>query len=228
MNPTVLFVIFGLLLIAAIVIASYPFTAQTKWLSCLSATVLLVGGGAGYWRWGAWPALQEFAHQQAMHQKVQAAMKSLKKPQDVIEKLTRHLQHDPKSAQGWYLLGRIYASQNRWTSAFDAFNKAHQLESTNEQFAVNYAQSLWQIRHQTFDGEIRILFLEMLKTNPKQPDSLSMLAMDAFQSHDYQRAIQYWTQLLAVVSAESADANVIRRAIARANTLLHSDYLPKD
>jgi cytochrome c-type biogenesis protein CcmH len=221
MNPTVLFLIFGLLLILAIAIAIYPFSSERKLFSCVSAMIFALGSGLGYWQWGAWPALQEFEHQQAKHQKMQAAMKSLKNPQGVIEKLTQHLQQDPKSAQGWYLLGRIYAFQNQGSLAFDAFKKAHLLEPTNEQFSVNYTQSLWQIRHEKFDDEIRTLFHTLLKNNPKQPDSLSMLAIDAFQTREYQQAIQYWTQLLAVIPPESNDAKEIRRAIARANTFLN-------
>ena len=111
----------------------------------------------------------------------------------------------------------MFSSQDQWPEALEAFNRAHLLEPDNEQITVNYAQSLWQTNHQVFNATIRGVFQSLLKKNPNQPDSLSMLAIDAFQKHAYQRAIDYWTHLLTLVPPDSVEAKAIRRAINKAH-----------
>ena len=73
---------------------------------------------------------------------------------------------------------------------------AYQLEPDNEQFTLNYVQNAWQMNQQKFTDTHRKLLAHVLEKNPNQPDALAMLAMDAYQQHDYQHAINYWQQLL--------------------------------
>ena len=149
-------------------------------------------------------------------------MKSLKTPQELIDKLKAHLQQKPDSARGWYLLGRLYAGQNQWKSAYKVFFKAHELEPDNEQITVNYAQSIWQTHHRIFTSDVRQLFQSILKKNPNQPDALSMLAMDAYQHHEYQRAIDYWSLLLALLPQDSSESKAIRKAIFKAHEMIET------
>lgn len=46
----------------------------------------------------------------------------------LITELQAHLQVDPNSSKGWYLLGKLYLSQNRITEANAAFAKAEALK----------------------------------------------------------------------------------------------------
>ncbi len=219
MNLLWLYGMLGFVLIVAIIVAVYPLKLQSRVLQWSTAISLIVGSMLGYWQWGAWKALQEYTHQQVVKEQVRSAMKSLKSTQELIDRLKQHLQKNPGSAQGWFILGRIYASQNQWTDALSAFHKAHQLAPENEKYTINYAQCLWQKNHQKFTPALRQLFQTLLTNNPKQPDALSMLAMDAFQSHDYQKSISYWTQLLVLVPKDSIESKTIRQAIAKAQSL---------
>ncbi len=169
-----------------------------------------------YWRWGAWPDWQKYIQQQAKQQQVQAMLRSVRNPQDLIAKLQARLEHQPDSARGWYLLGRLYASQDQWQQAHDAYAKAYRLKPHDEQITVNYAQSLWQLNHQAFDTEIRTLFQSILLKNVNQSDALAMLAMDAFVGHAYQQAIDYWQRLLKNSPPHSEEAQAIRKAIVKA------------
>jgi cytochrome c-type biogenesis protein CcmH/NrfG len=47
-----------------------------------------------------------------------------------------------------------------------------------------------------------------------------MLAMDAFQQKDYERAIALWERLLPLMPEQSRDSNAIRQAIAAAQQKL--------
>ncbi len=222
MNETWLFVLLFTLLVLAVIIAIYPLSRQYSRVQLAIVIVLLTGSALGYWQWGSWAKWGDYLHQQETNRRAQAVMKSLKSPQELIDKLKAHLQQKPDSARGWYLLGRLYASENQWKSASKVFFKAHELEPDNEQITVNYAQSIWQTHHQIFTPDVRQLFQSMLKKNPKQPDALSMLAMDAYQQHEYQRAIDYWSSLLVLLPQDSSESKAIRKAISKARNMIAS------
>ncbi len=214
------------LLILALIVAIYPLRHAKKTGSILTLMILLYVVMA-YAYWGALPQWRHHLQQQASLQQIQTVLQSVKGPAALIEKLKARLTEEPEKARGWYLLGRLYASQEQWQLAETAFLKAHRLEPANEQITVNYAQSLWQLNHQRFNGTIRGLFQAVLKKNKNQPDALGMLAIDAFQSHDYQEAINDWQRLLDLVAPQSEDAKSIRKAIAKAQAQLRLGNLTK-
>ncbi|WED41786.1 tetratricopeptide repeat protein [Legionella cardiaca] len=216
-----LLICFLMLVLLALPVILYPFR-KSKGISFLLTLMIALAIIAGYWHWGAMPQWQLFLDHEEKQKKVQAVLQSIKNPMQLIEKLKARLQTDPNSARGWYLLGRLYASQEQWVSARDAFEKAHQLNPDDEATTVNYAQSLWQLNQQQFNDAIRALFKKLLQKNPNQPDALAMLAMDAFTAQDYQQAIDYWQQLLKLAPEQSQEAQMIRKAIAKAQQQLPS------
>ena len=205
--------------IIALMIALYPLRGHKGMLVAL-VPVIMVMVFLGYSRWGAWSEWQAYLQQEDKQQQIQAVLKTVKSPQELIDKLQVKLVADPKSPRGWYLLGRLYSSQNAWQQAFEAFAKAHALQPDDEQITVNYAQSMWQVNQNVFNETSRGLFQAILQKNPNQPDAIAMLAMDAFMSHDYRRAINYWQKLLELAPPESEDAKSIRKAIAKAQSLI--------
>ena len=143
-------------------------------------------------------------------------LKQIKSPDELIRKLRAKLDDTPKSAKGWYLLGRLYNTQNNHALAVEAFTKAHQFEPNNEQYTVNYAHALWQQNNQQFSLKIIEIFQNLLAQNPNQPDALAMLARKEFMDHDYDKASDYWQKLLKLVPPQSQEALAIRKAIAKA------------
>lgn len=214
MNEWWLLACFLIILMLALGVALYPLR-KTR-LAWLLAPVLLVLISIAYWHWGAWPEWASYLQAREKQQRVQAMLKSMHDPSQLIDKLKATLQKQPNSARGWYLLGRLYVSQNEWQLANDAFAKAHELEPNDEKITVNYAQNLWQINHQTFDKTSRALLTDVLKRNANQPDALAMLAMDAYKRRAYQQAIDYWQRLLKLIPPHSEEAQAIRKAIAKA------------
>lgn len=204
-----------LLALAAVLFAVYPLRKQPA-LSLMILLFSLLGIGFAYWQWGGFSDWQGYLQQQAHQKQVAEIIQSANGPQAIIERLKAKLKEEPDSAKGWYLLGRIYSSQGDWSKASKAFSQAHLLEPENEQYTVYYAQGLWQKNQQQFNQQIRELFQQMLKKNPNQPDALAMLAMDAFMSHAYNDAINYWQRLLAMAPPDSEEALALRKAIAQA------------
>lgn len=203
------------------IIFVYPLRQNLK-LSILLIPVLFALTGTGYYYWGGFAQWQEFLHRDDSQKLAQQMLKSVKNPQQLIEKLKARLDDSKKSAKGWYLLGRLYTSQNDEQNASEAFAKAYHFEPENEKFAVNYAHSLWQLNHQQFNPAILNIFNSLLKHNPDQPDALAMLAMNAFMSHAYEDAINYWQRLLKMAPDQSEEAFAIRKAIAKAQEQLNS------
>ena len=219
MNKGWLILGFVVLLVPAVGLALYPLRKQ-RVKAVLLAPVLIIAVSLAYWQWGAWPAWTHYLKDNAKQARIQAVLHSMHEPADLIDKLKATLQQQPNSARGWYLLGRIYASQNQWVDADEAFAKAHRLQPENEQITVNYVQNLWQLHHQQFDDSSRALLKTVLEKNPNQPDALSMLAMDAYTRNEYQLAIDYWQDLLKLIPNLSEDAKAIRKAIAKAQAMM--------
>lgn len=221
MNKWWLVTCFFLLISLALPAAFYPLRKSKK-VAYLLMPLMIFAAALAYWHWGAMGEWQRFLNRQENQKKIQAVFQTIKSPTQIIERLKARLQEQPNSARGWYLLGRLYASQEQWTQARDAFIKAHQLNADDEATTINYAQSLWQLNHQQFNEPVRKIFKEVLQKNPNQPDALAMLAMDAYMAHNYQLAIDYWQQLLKLAPQQSQEAQMIRKAIAKAQSELPS------
>lgn len=215
MNEKGLMVGFAILLIVALMIACYPFRRSKQGLACI-IPVFIIAAAMGYWRWGAWSALETFSKQQARKQQIKTLLATIKGPDELVQKLKSRLNDSPESARGWYLLGRLYASTNQWQEASEAFKKSRELNADDELVQINYIQSLWQLNQQQLSPAIKQLLAEVLKKNPQQPDALAFLAMDAYQQGNFKIAIGYWEQLLKMAPEQSEEAASLRKAIAKA------------
>ena len=203
------------LMSVALVILLYPLR-RIIINALLLAPILACFVFIGYWNWGSWPDWITYRHQQVKLKQAQDILASVGSSQKLIDKLTAHLKEQPGSSRGWYLLGKLYASQGNWESARDAYARAHQLKPADAETAVHYAHSLWQLNHRHFNKEIREFYKSILEQNANQPDALAMLAMDAFARHAYQQAIDYWQHLLKIVPPQTEEARAIHKAIVKA------------
>lgn len=210
----------GLLLIIAGVIIFNAVKKKGLLFSLLFIPFMLLVT-LGYWQWGGWVSWQHYQNQQSKMQQVQKALKQFKTPDALIQKFKTQLKANPGSARGWYLLGRLYSSQNNWLAAHEAFQEAAELKPADEQYLINIIYSLWQINQQKFNPEIRQKLHTILQKNSKQPDALAMLAMDAYQRKEYQQAVTYWQVLLTLTPPNSEAAKSLRQAIAKAQEKLN-------
>ena len=183
----------------------------------LMAPFLLSVVGLGYWYWGSWSAQAAFVHRNERQQAAEALLPSIKNPQVLIEKLQHHLAANPRSARGWYLLGRLYASQHLWDQAHHAFGQAYALNPDDELIAVNYAQSLLARENSTDEASAKHILTTTLKTHPQQADALLLLALNAQRRHATEEALVYWRRLLLLVPESSPEATSIRKTIEDLN-----------
>jgi len=220
MNEWWLVSLLVLITVLASALIVYPLRRHVFFSMVLVPVVFILVAG-GYYFWGGFAQWQKYIQQNHSQELAQQMLKTIKSPQELIDKLRAKLDDSPRSAKGWYLLGRLYSNQNDNQNATNAFAKAYQFKPQDEQFAVNYAHSLWELNQQQFNATIREIFINLLNNNPKQPDALAMLAMDAFMSHAYDDAISYWQRLLKIAPQQSEEAEAIRKAIAKAQDKLN-------
>ncbi len=207
--------VFLLLALIAGIGLIYPLRRSSlSWIVVLPLVVTVTL--SGYFYWGSFFSWQGHQKQIASEERARELLKSIKSPQQLITQLKAKLDDTPKSARGWYLLGRLYLAQNELQNAVDSFAKAYAFEIDNELYAVNYAQSLWQLNQQHFNEQIITVLNHVLINNPRQTDTLAMLAMNAFISNSYAEAVSYWQRLLELLPEQSPESMAVRKAIAKA------------
>ena len=195
----------------ALSLVAWPLRTQ-RWIGVGLLGALIVVG-AGYAYWGAWSAQQRFIRQQEHEQAATAMLRKIKNPSELMSQLQQHLSKHPHSARGWYLLGRLYASQHHWEEAHAAFRKAYHLQPDHAQIAVNYAQSLLTRRQ---NGDVNLakhILKNILEKQPHHMDALLLLAVEAQERHAVDEALSYWRRLLILVPDDSPEAESIRKAI---------------
>lgn len=178
-----------------------------------------------YLQWGGWQGLRTYDQHQAKLAHANTLIKSMGGRQALIEEMQARLKKNPESSQGWYLLGRLYMTQGSFKQAREAFAQAHALSPDDVTVTVNYAESVWSSNGQAFDEPTRGMLEAVLTQNPNQTDTLAMLVMDAYQQHQYQKAIDYGSRLLLFLPQQSDEAGAIRKVLVKARR--HLEVLNK-
>ncbi|MBA2649086.1 MAG: hypothetical protein H0U75_05690 [Legionella sp.] len=216
-------ILVGLLLVQAVIFSAiclYPLRSKPT-LCMVSFPMVLLLILVAYYHWGGYTSLKQYIHKQKTLESVKTVLKTIKDPQELIDRLKSKLDNTPKSAQGWFLLGRLFNGQNDTKNAYEAFAKAYQFNPNKETYAVEVAFSSWRLNNQHITPDIQKILNKLLQDNPNQADVLSMLAMDSFFQKKYSQAILYWQKLLDLVPPESKEAGALRQAIAKANENLN-------
>lgn len=215
--------ILGLLTLFAVSAVLLPLKSRWyfKLIISLFCTVSLV---ITYWYWGNFSQWYRYNQQLQIKKQASRLLKNYSNPRQLIEALKQKLDDSAKSAQGWYLLGRLYIQQNQLQNAKEAFSKALKHQPDNEQYLVNYAYVVFNSNGQKFSGDILKIYRELLTKNPVQADALSMLALYSFKNHHYEESIEYWQRLLKLVPNNSDEAQYLRKAIIEAEKKLKNKY----
>jgi cytochrome c-type biogenesis protein CcmH len=214
----IFFIILIIVVLFALVFILYPLRKNPK-LGLLVSVLVSLTLYFGYNRWGGFGQWQNYLNLQTNQAIVKQLMQTPDGPEKLINKLKIQLTKTPNSVKGWYLLGRLSANRQDWSTAETAFAKASLLDPQDEAILVNYAQSLWENNQHQYNKKIRGIFKQLLKKNPNQADALAMLAMDFYAQKNYAKAIQNWEHLLKMSSPQSEEAAALRKAIAKARSL---------
>lgn len=182
-------------------------------ISLISFPVLAMGL---YLLFGGSHQLQQFWAWQRQNAEVQRQMAEFKNPQEVISRLRDHLRQNPRSAEGWYLLGKLYLDQRQYADAESALTQAHQLQPQSTETVVALAKANFFNHQGRMTPAMAKMLISVLESLTEPVDALNLLAVNAYRQHDYPQAVGYWQRALALVPPDSADSRTILDMISQA------------
>lgn len=198
-----------MILIALLFVVRKPFNKTALVLiviiPCLSLGLYQQWGSSKLWF--EWLSLQNLPN-------------NLGTPDQVITEMKAHLKQNPNSAEGWYLLGRLYATQQHFPEAASAFAKANQLKPKQVDTLVNYAAALAMQQDTKQLSKISALLTEAITIDPNNAQALNLLAVTKYQQGKYQAAITLWEKLTAQFPPDTPDGQALLKAIELAQSKL--------
>jgi cytochrome c-type biogenesis protein CcmH len=140
----------------------------------------------------------------------------------MVKRLAAHLRENPDDSAGWKLLGRAYASLERFPEAADAYARAAVRAPRDAQLLAELAEALAMARGRRLEGEPEQLIARALELEPANLKALALAGTAAFARKDYAGAAAQWEKMLPLVPADSEDARSIQASVDEAKALLTS------
>jgi cytochrome c-type biogenesis protein CcmH len=136
-----------------------------------------------------------------------------------IQKLADRMKDNPNDVQGWTMLARSYMMQERFSEAASAYEKLTVLSANDADAWADYAESLALANGQNLAGKPAEAINRALKIDSKHQKALALAGSAAFQAEDYQKAMDYWQQLLKLLPPGSQELQIITEQISKAKEL---------
>lgn len=165
----------------------------------LLAGLIVVGGGVIYASLGR-PDVSSVTRAPTDLRALQTAPKQKNAttaiPNNLISQLEARLQSEPNDAEGWWMLGRSYYSQSRYSKAAEAFKKAVDLVPENTNFLSAYGEALLGVNEGKVNPEIEQIFSSVLTINPNEPRARFFKGLALDQAGDTDAAVTAWVDLI--------------------------------
>lgn len=130
--------------------------------------------------------------------------------------LRTSLQQDDRNLNDWMMLGRVGMALNNATTATQAFAHAYQLDPTNMEVRLGYAEVLTRSGDPEDNKQATAMLRTMVAEDHTNVRVLSLLAFNSFEQGDYQQAIGAWQVMLKLLPADDQRVAVIKRSIEQA------------
>lgn len=144
-----------------------------------------------------------------------------------VATLAKRLQSNPSDAQGWIMLARSYSSMERFGEATGAYAKATELTPNDADLWAEYAFASAMASGRKLEGRPMELIDRALKVDPNNPKALGLAANAAYESKNYQKAIDYWQRILKQMPPNSDVAQTITSRINEAKAQMAGDAQSK-
>lgn len=201
-----LWVLLGLMCLAAIIIVVLPLYRASKRLTPAIAgvVVVLVALSVGLYAHQGRPDVPSGRGSDGAAQSMD----------DAIASLAARLQESPDDADGWIMLGRSYLSVQDFANAVDAFERAVALEeSGNAQTLVSLGESLLARDNAPIEGRTATLFETAVSLDPMDQKALFYSGVAAANRGDLEIATQRWEKL-QTLNPPPEIQNILTRQIA--------------
>ncbi|MDF2043916.1 MULTISPECIES: c-type cytochrome biogenesis protein CcmI [unclassified Pantoea] len=128
------------------------------------------------------------------------------------------LQTEPDNLADWTMLGRLGMVLNNTEIASQAFEHALQLSPNDLALKQDYAEVLTRSSDPQDNRQASLLLHSLLKADPHNLRTLSLLAFNAYGQQQYDQAIDAWQTLLALLPADDKRHAMIARSIEKARS----------
>jgi cytochrome c-type biogenesis protein CcmH len=139
-----------------------------------------------------------------------------------VAKLAQKLQSNPNDVQGWTMLARSYSSLEKFGDAANAYAKAVELSPKDADLLAEYAFSTAMANGRSLQGKPMELINRALQIDPENAKVLQLAGSAAFETKDYNKAVDYWQRVLKKVPPNSDVGQAISERINEAKTLAGS------
>jgi cytochrome c-type biogenesis protein CcmH len=139
--------------------------------------------------------------------------------------LTRRLQDEPNSMEGWVMLGRVQRARGHFEEAAEAYAKALAL-SRDDNLSIERAEVLAQKNGGSFAGEPWAIIQRVLTADPHHLNALFLAGSASYAELNFRSALRFWERAREVVPADSPDAPELDRAIAEARDKMGLPAIP--
>ena len=139
--------------------------------------------------------------------------------------LTRRLQDEPSSMEGWVMLGRVQRARGHFDESAEAYAKALSL-SRDDNLSIERAEVLAQKNGGSFAGEPWAMIQRVLTADPHHLNALFLAGSASYAEMNFNTALRYWERAREVVPADSPDAAELDRAIAEVRNKLGLPAIP--
>jgi cytochrome c-type biogenesis protein CcmH len=170
-----------------------------------------------YLQLGAAPLLDAPAPAQVAQQPTEEKSHAL---EDMVEQLSRRLQEEPDNAEGWVLLGRSYASMNRYGEAANAYAEARRIAGDHPQLLVDSADIMVMASGGRFTPEAADLLERALQNDASNAKGLWLRGHYRYQKANFQGAVNDWRLAAAQLPPDSKDLEAIQQQIMQAEKRL--------
>jgi len=133
---------------------------------------------------------------------------------EVQAALEKRVQEQPEDAEAWFMLGRIYASLQRFGDAAKAYEKVAKLTDDHPQALIAWADALAMTQGGRLSGKPYELVKQALEKAPEDSTALWLAGQGAREAGDYQNAIYYWRQAEAGLADQPEYVQELRGLIA--------------
>lgn len=169
-----------------------------------------------YLHWGASRQYENYWMAKEQAKIVNAALAKIHSPQQIIDQLKAHLAQDPRSAEGWYLLGRLYLGLQKFELAQHSLAIAFHLQPNKIAYVIAYAEAVFLDHHQQLTPQTEQLMKDTLQKSPNNVTIINLLALNAYDQERYTEAVHYWEQLISLLPPGSSDSQMVLQMIATA------------
>jgi cytochrome c-type biogenesis protein CcmH len=130
----------------------------------------------------------------------------------LLERLEQEARRQPANADVWASLFPLYRDSGQGEAAIEALDRLIALEGRVPSLLAQKAQLLFFMADRRLTEEVQALVDEVLERDSREPTTLGLLGVKAFDDRDYERAISYWRRAIAGMS-DSGSSQALREGI---------------